>query len=373
MYSCWELIMRRKIVRMSTSTVGKYASTKLSRNIWNNATYKALYETHKSHMVLKSNYFPTSSFRGNKFADNKDTFTSSLLFKQDTSVVVRGMHKKEMDSKINQELYALVGSRPLRAYNEDGTIDVQKTSEWIEEHRRGEGGTRGISTSESLMVGIQYSGYYFPESQVMMLIDTENIPSGEKFNPTRSSSLEDTPKHEPIMAMNTDPEQSVGGTAGERELTISSVHTSAIIAGVSRDGWNFNFDYNPLYVDQNLLSENLKHEYLLLMKEFYRIVPLARDNLDDPQIQKLTEELMEKLREFYKKYGQEAGLSATHIKAQEAALSGSPVKTIKNATKTIEENVNEGKSKEKRTIKSLRDEGTLEIDKDSSESNKFKG
>lgn len=309
------------VARLGTSIFAKKSSLTLGRHLW--GAQKYAYEHHTSQVIIKSNYFDTFSFRGKRFISDKDTFSFFVLSTQD--VAVRGMHKSEMNADLNKTLYGIVGRLPLTVYHENGTIDREGTGRLVEEHRIGK--VRGISTSESLFQGFKFSSFLIPQRQGMIAIDQENVPSTERHNPNTN----------PILAE----EQTltdavwVGNTVVERELTISAIHISAIIGGVSRDGMRINVEYNPLYVDQHLLSEELKNEYALMLNDFYKVIPFAREDRNAPEVK----EFKEKQREFYEKYAKAAGLSESHIEAIK--------KTIEDKNALVGKEHDQSRSKEK--------------------------
>lgn len=235
----------------------------------------------QSNIVLNNHFFEKNYFRGKKISDHNFLFS-------DQNLVYKGMPEKEIFVPINEELLGLIGQSSLKSYSKDKKI----TEKYLGAHR-----TSNNIESSSFLEAIHAAKFsaLIPNQQTLMIIDLKNIPTEEKnFSAHTLSS-----------------ETGTADNSSEEKVIVSSIHISAILKRASREDGNLKVEYNPLYVDQQILSKELNSDYALLLKKFYAVIPIARQNLDHPEIS----EFKEIQSSFYEKYIEELKVSKTHAQA----------------------------------------------------------
>jgi hypothetical protein len=222
--------------------------------------------TTKNEWTFTSHFFPQTSFRGQRVSKFENSFSHLIL--GDKHIKWRGFDQKEMDESTNKELFGLIG-REFKL--SDFLIDLE---------------------------------------QIQLAVDLKNLPKAE-MQLSNTNQLSNS---------------SMVAKSGSGVL-FSAVHGSSILMRALKDQFTFKLEYNPLYVDQHLLSKALKEEYALLLNKFYHAVPLARKTPDCIEVK----EFQALQREFYKKYGDEAGLCKLNKKAIENELGSSDTTPEHNA------------------------------------------
>ncbi len=215
---------------------------------WRAARYYSL--STQNEWTFTSYFFPQTSFRGQRVSNYENSFTHLVL--ADKHIRWRVMPQQEMDDATHKELFGLMGRE------------------------------------------FKFSNFLIDQGQMQLAVDLKNLPKAE------------------IQTLNTNQLSNSSMLAkGESGVLLSAVHGSSILMRALKDQFTFKLEYNPLYVDQQLLSKSLKEEYALLLNKFYRAVPLARRIPDCSEVK----EFQAFQREFYKKYGEEAGLCTRNRKA----------------------------------------------------------
>ena len=271
--------MLSKLITRSLFRQGKYL---FFQNRYAHSLFDNPKNSHRSEIVLKNNLFEKNTFRGKEIS--RDLI--KLLF-SDPDLVYKGMSAKEIFVPINTKLLGLIGPLSLLPFSKDKKV----TEKYLGARRT----SNGIYSSPFLeAIHAAKFAALIPEQQMLMIIDLKNIPTEEQdLSAHTLSSGTGKP-----------------GNSSE-EATVSSIHISAILKRASREGGNLKVEYNPLYVDQQILSKELNSEYTLLLKKFYAIIPIARQNLDHPEIK----QFKEILSSFYEKYIEELKVSKTHAQA----------------------------------------------------------
>ncbi|KGP64329.1 hypothetical protein EP47_00330 [Legionella norrlandica] len=270
------------------------------RSLWTGASKRDYYpSTKQEKWIFSSHCFPTTTFRGKKILDPEfDNAFNFLMNAKYERLVFRGMQKRETKDPINIALAGLIGRKPLVVYDESKQVKLEETKESVKKHRKGD--VRGVSTTAKLGMGLSFSNY-LPKSHLMIVVDLVNVPKNQRYAQDYTESVD------------VDAGGQLVNYSHEGEITISSVHASAVLMRVTRDGLSINIEYNPLYIDQNLLPQELKEDYEDLLKTFYETAYDIR-NTEDVELIKA---FQTKQNAFYRRVAEYMQLDTSHTKALE--------------------------------------------------------
>jgi hypothetical protein len=207
------------------------------------------------------NIFNNTTFRGRRIGRD---FVREVMQESGKSVGFSEVPlKKAGCSKLAQAMLGLIWDRDLAVYYNRGMKDE--------------------------LQGFNVSDFIYPEKHEVIAVDYQNIPDDQKIVQllTHSSHLQ-----EPVKVMN-------------------AIPAWVILMIITREGEALRADANPLYVDKEILTPELKTEFDNLTTEFYRISRLARQNINDPEIANF----QEGIKIFYEKYAIEAKLGIKQVHA----------------------------------------------------------
>jgi hypothetical protein len=261
-----------------------------ARYLWSREINYPLINT--SGWTIESRCFETSTLRGKPLNDRN-------LFKVFTDqehigkIVFRGMAKTESDCKYNQDIHGLVGRDP-------SIFTDRKNLDYIMSQHQG-GNVKGVCTSINFRTGKSFANNLNKADEVM-IIDLRNVPEKERY------SQQYVPGAMGISSTGDDVDYS-----NEGEITLSGAHTSASVARVNRKNlMSWIVESNPCYVDQDLLSEDLKEKYAKTLDSYYDYIHAPSDD------KKIAFKELE--RNFYQEIGEKLNYSDTHKAAIEYEL-----------------------------------------------------
>ncbi|MCW8409395.1 hypothetical protein OQJ13_10455 [Legionella sp. PATHC035] len=292
------------ITTKTSQTTRMIQSQQQTRSIFTakNAAAAPMYDNHLQGVPLiisNLKFFTDTTFRGKPIG--KD-FLSAVWNESGFKLGFRGMSLSELMKKESRAMLGMVGKKEIVAYKSDGTRDLVQTKANLADHASDTAKVHGISVSDSIFVGFKFSSFLLPSTKTVVVVDYTNIPEDQQFSPLAEQS--DTtpsysPQGEPAVYTN------------EYERTISNVPAWAILMKITRDGFTFNVDLNPLYVDRAILSPQLQEDFDNLTEEFYKACRVVRDEIDHPDVR----EYRKSLHKFYENYAIEAKLGSKQIQA----------------------------------------------------------
>ncbi|WP_392538165.1 hypothetical protein [Legionella sp. 227] len=291
------------LITKTSKTTSIMQSQQQSRSIFSakNAT-APIYDNHLPGVPLiisNLKFFTDTTFRG--LAIGKD-FLSSVWYESGIKLGFRGMSLSELKKNESRAMLGMVGKKEIVAYNPDGSRDLVQTKANLAAHASDTAKVHGISVSDSIFVGFKFSSFLLPSTKTVVVVDYTSIPADQQFSPL-AEHADTTPSRSP--------EGEPDIYTGEYERTISNVPAWAILMKITRDGFTFNVDLNPLYVDQAILSPQLKADFDNLTEEFYKACRVVREDIDHSDVR----EYRKSLHKFYENYAIEAKLGSKQIQA----------------------------------------------------------
>ncbi|WP_454782829.1 hypothetical protein [Legionella sp. WA2022007384] len=263
-----------------------------SRSLWTRA--QSYPTTFSSQWTIEMHCFPTSTFFGKRL--HECNLFSLFSMPRSYNLAFRGMSKLEADCEYNQRMHGLVGRSP-RSFRIE-----EKESEMLEHQR---GNIKGISTSRTLSSAKSFANRLAKDYEIMVM-DLENIPEEELYHQKYI---------EGAMGVNSTGEPT--DYSHENECTLSAAHISSCVARVNRKNMlAWDIEYNPLYVDQKLLSSELKLEFKQVLHTFYDLIQTKKPDPDEVKKYGKIE------LDFYLKVAQELDYSEEHKAAIVSYLSG---------------------------------------------------
>jgi hypothetical protein len=211
--------------------------------------------------------------------------------------VFRGMKRRELNKPVSKSLKGLVGTGELVVLNKDGTRNEEETRKNVLRHAVHSSYVTGVSTSKAWSVAWKFSSFLIPLNNTVIAVRPDMIPENQRFIP----ALLEAYKGEAGDLVG-DSEAKI--YPGEYEMTITHIPAWTVVAAANREGFVFSLKMNPLYVDKDILSPRLKAELEDLTKEFFRLTPIARTDINHPEV----EAFKERLLTFYSNYTLETGL-----------------------------------------------------------------
>jgi hypothetical protein len=212
--------------------------------------------------VVDLNIFNNTTFRRQRIGRD---FVSEVIQESGKSVGFSEVPlKKACCSKIAQAMLGLIWDRDLAVYNNKGMKDE--------------------------LPGFNVSDFTYPGKHEVIAVDYQNIPDDQKIDQLTDSRQ--LGLQEPVKVIN-------------------AIPAWVILMIITSEGETLRADANPLYVDKEILSPELKTEYDELTAAFYRVSRLAKQNLNEPEIATF----QERVKVFYEKYTVEAKLGIKQIHA----------------------------------------------------------
>ncbi|KTD71309.1 hypothetical protein [Legionella tucsonensis] len=200
--------------------------------------------------TISSYFFPQTSFRGDRVSNYESVLSHLPLGNKNIRWL--GMCEKKIDESTHKKLFGLIGKRPILTCHEDETIERKETDEQM---KRRTVDVNELANTERLDKGFKFASFLIQSNQIQLAIDLNNIPKDEIYYPNTNNLSNDIK------------------TLKATEMTLPAVHISAILMRILKSGLTtLKIEYNPFYVDQHLLSKELKVEYALLTKKFYSVV-----------------------------------------------------------------------------------------------------
>ncbi|KTD78444.1 hypothetical protein [Legionella waltersii] len=225
--------------------------------------------------------------------------------------VVRGQSNAESMSALNRQMKGILGRAKLFVFKDDKLkeLDVEATRKNMLKHQDGD--IKGVSTTLKFWTGFSF-GNWLGKGNEMLVFNTLNIPqTQQQFQ----------------IYERTDAQLSVTGDtmdySGESELTLSAAHCSTVLGKVQRPGFlSLSMELNPMYVDVETLSPDLREKYQDLMTHFYVTVYMIWDNPKDKPA--LVKEFQMAQKDFYKDFVIESilGKDPLRVAAIEQELGG---------------------------------------------------
>ncbi|WP_454786015.1 hypothetical protein [Legionella sp. WA2024007413] len=263
-----------------------------NRALWTRA--QSYPTTFSSQWTIEICCFPTSTFGGKKLHE----FNLFNLFSMPRTynLAFRGMSKLEADCEHNQKMHGLVGRNP-------GSFRLKEKENEMLEHQRGN--IKGVSTSLTLSSAKSFANYLAKDHEIMVM-NLENIPEQERYHQIYIQGA---------MGMSSTGNET--DYSHENECTLSAAHISSCLARVDRKNllaWKI--EYNPLYVDQKLLSSELKREYEQVLHKFYDLIQTKTPDPDE--VKKYGKQELD----FYLSMAKELDYTEEHTSALISYLSG---------------------------------------------------
>jgi hypothetical protein len=297
---------------------------KSSRALWT-AANSGYYDdvTATESMVLKTLGFKSSTFKGTplirQLAGPTQTSTAptpyslmQLLWNPwKEKLVVRGQSEAESLDATNRQMKGILGRSKLFVFKDDKfkILDTEATKKNMAKHQDGD--IKGVSTTLKFTTGFSF-GNWLGKGHEMLVFNTGSIPATQQ-------QFQDYDRSDSQLSVSGEPMD----YSGERELTLSAAHCSTILGKVQRPGFfSLSMELNPMYVDVEILSPQLKEKYDDLIMKFYTTVYMMWDNPKDKPA--LIREFQIAQRDFYKEYVIEniLGTDPLRVSAIEKELGG---------------------------------------------------
>ncbi|MCW8397361.1 hypothetical protein OQJ26_00945 [Legionella sp. PATHC038] len=219
--------------------------------------------------VIDLNFFKDTTFRGQPIGQN---FVSDVLKESGVSVGFREVSSEELGSKPAQTLLGLLWDEDL-ALGKKKKITKQKFLESSLDDT--------TKKPKGMLAGFHFSDFVPPKMHDVLVVDYNNIPNESQLTPmneTKTLSLQTTGR------------------------IISAVPAWAIIMKLAKDAMKVRADLNPFYVDQAILSPQLKADFDNLAAEFYRVCRVVKEDIDHPDVH----QYRKNFHKFYENYAIEA-------------------------------------------------------------------